>query len=92
MKYLIIKDAESGFTFPVFCVAPQTHADLATAWRRSDARQVMSAGFVCFYADGSAETFGESVSLRLRPRPEDAAIITAFYRATLQSANRLQPV
>lgn len=85
MKYLMIEDA-TGLRFPVFCCAPQTHADMATAWRRDDSRKVCSAGFVCFYADGTAETFGASASLNLRPRPEDAAIITAFYRATLKNA------
>jgi hypothetical protein len=47
MKYVMIRNAR-GNEFPVFCLAPQTHADLAAAWRRDDRSQVVGAGFVEF--------------------------------------------
>lgn len=85
MKYVIIQEPD-GSEFPVFCVAPQTHAELATAWRRNDSRKVVAAGFVEFLATGAALVFGRSTSLDLGPRPRDAALITTFTMATLTMA------
>lgn len=88
MKYIIIRP-EDGTEFPVFCVAPKTHADLATAWRRNDRSTIVAAGFVDFGpfpSTGQVATFGESVSLKMGPRPQDARIISTFYRTTLATA------
>lgn len=83
MKYLIIQEAD-GTEFPVFCCAPQTHAELATAWRRTGPRKVVAAGFVEFRASGVAVVFGRSDSLDLGPRPDrDAALITAMHLGTV---------
>jgi len=87
MKYIIITD-EIGVEFPVFCLAPQSHQELATAWRRNDSLRVVSAGFVEFAADGSATVFGRSTGLNLGPRPQDARIISTFYHLTLKTAHR----
>lgn len=89
MKYLIIRDAH-GVEFPVFCVAPQTHAEMATAWRRSDSNRVVAGGFVELLP-ACVRVFGHSTSLALYPRPQDAQLIAAFYRATLALGESQQP-
>lgn len=85
MKYLFIRDAE-GLEFPVFCLAPKTHAEMATAWRRNDQSKVVSAGFCEFGPFGQVATFGFSTSLNLGPRADDARLIAAFYKAGLATA------
>lgn len=82
MKYLIIRDLE-GMEFPVFCLAPLKHEQMATAWRRDEGMRVVSAGFVEFGPAG-VRTFGYSDSLNLYPRPQDARLIATFYKVTLE--------
>lgn len=86
MKYIMIADLESGVPFPAFCMAPVTHRELAAKWRRDDSRRVVSAGYCRFLADGKVETLGESTSLGLKPAPDDARLIEAYYRSTLAIA------
>ena len=81
MKYCIFLRPD-GTEFAAFCLAPQTHAELAAAWRRNESTRVVSAGYVRLHADGFAETYGESITLALKPRDTDAKFIAAFYRAT----------
>lgn len=86
MKYIILREPD-GSEFPVFCLAPQTHAELAAAWQsRGPARRPVAAGFVEFLASGAAIVFGYSDSLRLGPRPADAALITAMHMGTVTMA------
>ncbi len=84
MKFVVIRDAQ-GIETPHFAVAPVTHRQLADAWLRQPGRSVVSAGFVEIHAD-KAHVFGRSESLDLGPRLADAALITAFYRATVRMA------
>lgn len=85
MKYIILRD-EYGAENPVFFLAPFTHLDIAEAWTRVAPMQAVSAGFVRFLPDDSVATFGRSESLHLSPRPQDASLIRALYRATLKTA------
>lgn len=88
MKYIIIQD-ELGGEFAVFCLAPQTHAEMATAWRRDTTRRVVAAGFCEFLSTGHAIVFGRSDSLNLGNRgTQDAAMITAMYLGTVEMARR----
>ncbi len=87
MKYIVIAPAD-GEPFPVFCCAPQSHAEMASAWRRTPASRVLSAGF--FYVAAcwppsvvNVATYGRSESLNLGPRPEDARLIAAAIATTL---------
>ncbi|HSV93123.1 MAG TPA: hypothetical protein VLH81_08600 [Desulfobacterales bacterium] len=100
MKYLIIRD-QHGQEFPVFCLAPKTHEQMATAWlgaRNSRGLpaeapcegRVIAAGFVEFLPAG-VRVFGHSTSLNLYPRPQDAQLIAAVYRATLAMGETQQP-
>ena len=84
MKYVILRD-RFGMEVPFSCTVPASHADLADGLKPLGYTPV-SAGFYVFLPDGTVRTFGASDSLNLKPRPGDEAIITAFYRATLQSA------
>lgn len=59
MKYIIFDDPQAG-EFAVFCLAPQTHAQMATAWRRDPTRRVVSAGFCEFVAPVSPRMTGEN--------------------------------
>lgn len=88
MKYLMIQDGD-GLEFPVFCLAPRTHAEMAKAWRRNDSSRVLSGGFVEFLPEG-VRCFGFSSSLNLAPRERDARIIAAFYKAQLSTALGLE--
>jgi hypothetical protein len=84
MKYVMLRPLKPGTDFPVFCLAPQTHAMLASRFA-GDARPI-AAGFCEFYAaDGAAKvrTFGFSNSLNLGPGRLDAALIEGFYNGTL---------
>lgn len=92
MKYIIIED-ERGGEFPVFCLAPQKHAEMATAWRRDETRRVVAAGFCEFISPLAGETawgvrvFGESDSLNLGNRgAKDEALISVMYHGTLAMA------
>jgi hypothetical protein len=90
MKYIMIQDSD-GLEFPVFGVAPLTHAQLAAAFRPDDSRRVVSAGFVEFLPTGAALVFGHSESLGLGPRPgRDAALITAMHFGTVRMARALE--
>lgn len=83
MKYLIAQrkdDAEQ----PVLFTAPLTHRDMATMLEMEDYK-ILSAGFVRFERGAHVTTHDRSESLNLGPRPTDAALISAFYRATLDS-------
>jgi hypothetical protein len=82
MKYIILQD-QNGIQFAAFCFAPQTHEQLATAWRRDESRRVVSAGFVEFH-DNRALVFGYSASLQIGPGPNDEKFLTAFYRLTVK--------
>jgi hypothetical protein len=81
VKYCIFQKPD-GSEFAAFCLPPQTHTELAAAWRRNESTRVVSAGHVRLHADGHVETFGESLGLGLKPRDTDAKFIAAFYRAT----------
>ena len=88
MKYIVLKD-ERGGEFAVFCLAPQTHAEMATAWRRDTTRRVVAAGFCEFLSTGHAIVFGQSDSLNLGNRgTQDAALISAMYLGTVEMARR----
>lgn len=84
MKYIIVRD-QDGIEIPHFACAPVTHRELAAAWRRDDSRTVVAAGFVEIH-DDQAFVFGRSESIELGPRPGDALLLTAFYRATVRMA------
>lgn len=85
MKYVMIQRA-NGTEFPVFCLAPQTHLELAGAWCRDTAHRPVAAGFCEFLPTGQAIVFGRSHSLQLENRPADAAVISMFYKATVEMA------
>lgn len=88
MKYIILRESD-GIEFPVFCLAPKTHADMAAAWRRDDRLHIVSAGFVEFLPEG-VRTFGFSTTLHLAARERDARLIAAFYKAQLATALDLE--
>ncbi len=77
LKYIIVRDrdeVESAILFPERVI----HRDVARIHRASDVR-VVSAGFVQIgHMDGESicATFGDSESLRMKPRPEDAEVIS----------------
>lgn len=96
MKYIIYREADGG-EFPLFCLAPVSHRDLAgLATAARPGRTVVSAGFVEIteVAAGSlARCFGASESLGLAARPEaDSRLIGALYSATIQNARFLYGV
>jgi hypothetical protein len=64
---------------------PDTHEDIA-APLMARGFVAVSAGFVRTTAEGQAETYGESTSLKLSSRPEDARFINAFNRAERKTA------
>ncbi len=94
MKYLIIRD-QHGQEFPVFCLAPKTHEQMAAAWRRDETCRVVSAGFCEFIQTAvhgmCVRTFGFSSSLQLYPRPQDARLIAAFYKVTVEMGEKSEP-
>lgn len=70
MKYIIIKDRddrETAIIFPSHII----HKDVARIHQATDVR-VISAGF-CFL--NPVEVWGESETLQMKHRPEDAQII-----------------
>lgn len=85
MKYCTFLRPD-GTEFAAFCLAPETHGDLAAAWRRNESLRVVSAGYCRFMSNGDVHTYGSSVTLNLKPRPTDAALIRTFYRAGLPAA------
>jgi hypothetical protein len=90
MKYVIIQDRD-GLEFPVFGVAPVTHAQLAAAFRPDDTRRVVAAGFVEFLPTGAAIVFGRSESLDIGTRPDrDGALIAAMHLGTVRMARETE--
>ncbi len=80
MKYVIVRE-RSGVERILFCFTPTTHHELAQVFGRATGAEPVSAGFVEFLG-AQARTYGESVSLDLKPRDQDARLISALYRAT----------
>jgi hypothetical protein len=81
MKYVFLLHPD-GTEFPVFCLAPTSHRELAAPHVAAGCRPV-SAGYLRVHAGGSITTGDESITLGLKPRPEDARLLTALYTATL---------
>lgn len=84
MKYVRLEKA--GHSELRFGMAPQTHKDIA-APLVAQGYSPTSAGFLRWTACGKVEAFGTSTSLNLSPAPRDAALITGFYRVTLEMAS-----
>jgi hypothetical protein len=82
LKYVIVEEPR-GPERILFCLSPMTLVELAAICGRATGSKPVSAGFVTFRPDGAAETFGESISLRLKPRATDARLITVMSQATL---------
>ena len=70
-KYIIIK--QGTFEVPFVFSELNQHADVAFAIC-GDVRQVIGAGF-CYIADDRYVCYGESVSCKVKSRPEDAKIL-----------------
>ncbi len=98
LKYIILTESD-GQQVALFCLAPTKHLELVLmAQAHKPSRTIVSAGFVDFTyavpkgaAPGSgcqliARTYGSSESVNKSPRPEDAAFLTAFARATADLA------
>lgn len=83
MKYIIAL-APDKIEQPVLFTAPLSHRDMATMLE-GEGYTLVSAGFMRFGLGAVITTHDRSVSLELDPRPQDAALLTAFYRATLDS-------
>ena len=73
MKYLILEAAE-GLPWILLFTAPLTHADVAAVAAPRGYKPV-SAGY---YDPLKHETFGESSTLKLKPRPADAGMIAVM--------------
>ena len=78
VKYIIIDDC-----YPVIVSACHTHQEAA----RVDGRKVTSAGFFSMtYNDKTCEfechPFGESVSLKIKSKPEDAWKLNRLFNDT----------
>jgi len=64
----------------IFALPPLSHADLAQAYADGGSGyKPLSAGFVDFGPAGNFTTHGESVSLKLKPMPDDAQRIYLLY-------------
>lgn len=88
LKYVrLSRGDETAF---VFGFAPMSHADLANAHRAAGWRPE-SAGFACLGPACGVTTYGESVSLNLRPREDDAGRIAAYYRVTGEGLREAAP-
>lgn len=79
MKYVIVKD-QYGTEQPIVSSEIMGHADLA------DNCNVVSAGFCRFNVGGEyndevvASVWGESITLKKKSRPEDAALLELMLR------------
>ncbi len=74
-KYVIFESAEFGLEYPVLLPGENhfiNHKDI-TIWRNKP----VSAGFFSISPD-KISIWGESISLKLKSRPEDATIITNY--------------
>jgi hypothetical protein len=85
MKYVILQGPD-GLPVIVMGFAPLTHDLIAEPYIARGCKPV-SAGFAMFGPFGDElRAFGESTSLRLKARPDDTKILSAFYRATVRQA------
>jgi len=91
MKYLILdpRPGVKDFTRVACFCAPTLHKDEAEKWAATHAP--VAAGFIEVGGGGAVRTFGRSDSLGLAPRPNDAALIASFIRATLAMAQPDRP-
>ena len=88
LKYVRLRRGDE--TAFVFGFAPMSHADLATGHLAAGWRPE-SAGFACLGPACGVTTYGESVSLNLRPREDDAGRIAAYYRVTGEGLREAAP-
>ena len=72
MKYIIVEDQTTGLEHAILfpSIDIMSHKELA----RRIPLKTTSAGFVTIIKD-KAHTYGESISLNMKPRQEDARII-----------------
>ena len=90
MKYVILSHP-TQFDAVVLGFSPMSHADLAAPYL-AIGYQVATAGFARI--DPQNKGFiatGESESLRARSHPDDSRILTALYRATLNTDTTQEP-
>ncbi len=67
-KYLIVLSHD--FEIPILFHAILSHEECSPKYK-----QVVSAGFFRFYESGEVATYGESITLKLKSRKQDADII-----------------
>jgi hypothetical protein len=67
-KYIIVE--EKGLELPIIFNSILTHADVAGN------KKVISAGFCQSDYEGVYSVWGESVSLKIKSRPQDCGILT----------------
>ena len=80
MKYIMLKEAGqyASCHVPILFPAALTHAEVAKHFGGAD--NVVSAGFVSVQQDGTHRTRGESISLKVSSREEDARHIDLAYK------------
>lgn len=78
-KYVVL--SIGGIELPVIFSDLMTHADVARPLC-AQRGEVVSAGF-CHINDGTYTCYGESVSLKLKSRPEDSAILNRYLGVTI---------
>ena len=88
LKYVVIRE-RNGTERYFFCLPPTTHYELADTFAKATGGRVVSAGFVTLLG-ATARTLGESESLKLKPRDEDARVISAMYRVTARMSPPVQ--
>ncbi|HEY1791535.1 MAG TPA: hypothetical protein VGG34_01340 [Opitutaceae bacterium] len=82
LRYVAMR-SKSGVERYFFTIDPATHFEIAQAFSKMGDLPV-AAGFVSFGPDGT-KTFGESIGLKMGPRPEDRLMIEDFAEVTAKA-------
>lgn len=82
MKYIMFDLPGASLPAPIFFSAPQTHVQIAAVFETCGWKPV-SAGY---YDPMTGKCFSESLTIALKPGPQDEKIIRCMVGATLRTA------
>ena len=78
LKYIVIDD--DGIEKPIIFTGLDQHGDIALKM----GKEVISAGFIAPHDNGML-CYGESISLKIKSRPEDTKMINGFFMGIILS-------
>ena len=78
LKYVMLEERRTGFEIPLLFPASTSHDVFYASVQNMGA--LLSAGFCDVDGEGNWTAFGESISLKIKSRPQDSKIMTEIFQ------------